>query len=273
MTHSAKESQKSAALDRFVEEFKRKLEAGALFIPSSDHEYLQHLAGRVTRGSTEDDFVHLQKDVGAKKFAWVMGADGLSRFLTQSNLDALRSLGCEDRWIRRKLENGEEFRLGIFYRSDQCIAATWDGIFSLIDGHYSENISAKIRWHSQALKSTSYDDIEERARLSYLNGLTYFDVNEASVHGYSSDPRFMSEERFAECEGTLEESRGFLYHRLGLSKLFDGSGFTKDANGRLGVREYLQPNVPIRDIPGFRYLPLPIDLKELMDNPQASSSL
>ena len=264
MAHVTRESEESMALERFVEEFKRKLESGASFIPSSDHEYLQHLAGRVTRGSTEEYFVHLQKDVGAKKFAWVMGADGLSRFLTQSNLDALRSLGCEDRWIRRKLENGEQFQLGVFYRSDRCIAATWDGIFSLVDAHYSDNISAKIRRHSQALKSTNYDDIEERARLSFLNGASYFDVNEASVHGYSSDPRFMSEERFTECEGTLEESRGFLYHRLGLSKLFDGSGFTKDSYGRLVVREYLQPNVPVHDIPGFRYLPLPISLNELM---------
>jgi hypothetical protein len=32
-----------------------------------------------------------------------------------------------------KLEDGERVRLGIFYRSDQCVLGTWNGVFSLID--------------------------------------------------------------------------------------------------------------------------------------------
>ncbi len=67
-----------------------------------------------------------------------------------------------------------------------------------------------------------------------------------------------------ECEGTLEEYRGFLYNRLGLSCLFDGSAFTKDLKGQLCAREYLQLNVPFRDPLGFRYLNLPIDTADLM---------
>ncbi|CAF3114030.1 unnamed protein product [Rotaria sp. Silwood2] len=223
------------------------------------------MAGRVTRGSKETDFEYLQKDKPAvKKFAWVMGDDGLSLFLEKLNLEALRSIGCEDKWIRRKLENGEHFRLGIFYRSPECVLATWDGILSLIDAYYPKSISMKVRRHENALKEMDFNVIEAHARLSYLRGASYFDINELAVDGNSSDPRFMSEERFLECEGTLEESRGFLYHRLGLSKLFDGSGFTKDSSGRLCVREYLQLNMPIRDIPGFRYLDLPIDTTDLM---------
>src|ERR1700728_4339630 len=49
-------------------------------------EHLQQIAGRVTRGSIEADFEYLQKDKGAKKFAWVMGDDGLILFLKQSNI-------------------------------------------------------------------------------------------------------------------------------------------------------------------------------------------
>jgi hypothetical protein len=67
-----------------------------------------------------------------------------------------------------------------------------------------------------------------------------------------------------ECEGTLEECRGFLYNRLDLAPLFDGSGYTKDFSGQLHVREYLQLNVPVRDLPGFRYLDLAIDSGDLM---------
>lgn len=227
-------------------------------------EQLRKMAGRVTRGSTEADFQYLQKDTpSVKKFAWIMGDDGLSLFLERSNLDALRSIGCEDRWIRKKLENGERFRLGVFYKSPQCIVTTWPEILSLIDNCYPKAISIKIRRHEDALKQLTFDDIEERARLSYLRGASYFDINEAAVKGNSTDPRFMSEERFLECEGTLEEARGFLYNRLGLSRLFDGSGFTKDSSGKLFVREYLQFNVLVKDIRGFRYLDLPIDINDL----------
>jgi hypothetical protein len=258
LTTSEIESENNGALRTFVEIFVRKDESGV----SGDlihHEHLRQLAGRVTCGSKESDFVYLQKDAPAKKFAWIMGGDGLTLFLTQSNLQALRSIGCEDQWIRKKLNDGEHFRLGIFYRSDKCVPGTWDGVLSLVDSHYPDIVSNKIRRHIDTLKQMSFDEIEARARLSYLAGASYFDVNELAVDGNSTDPRFMSEERFLECEGTLEESRGFLYNRLGLSRLFDGSGFTKELNGRLVVREYLQPNVPVRDIAEFCYLNLPIN--------------
>ena len=198
-----------------------------------------------------------------KTFTWVIGDDGLTLFLTQSNLQVLRSLGFEDRSIRKKLEDGKHFLLCVFHRSDNWIPATWDGVLSLVDYHYSNTVSSKIRRHVDALKQMSFDEIETRARLSYLAGASYSDVTQLVIDGNTSDPRFMSEERFSECEGTLEESRGFLYNRLGLSRLFDGSGFTKDPYGQLIVREYLQPNVPVQDIAGFQYLNLPIDATEL----------
>ena len=227
-------------------------------------EHLQQLAGRVAQGSSEEYFEYLQGNTNEKKFAWVMGGDGLILFLKQSNIQALRSLGAEDRWIRKRLEMGRRFRLGVFYRSDQCVPGTWDGILSLIDNYYPKAISTKIWWHADALKRMSFDEIDARARLSYLQGASYFDVSELSVNGYPSDPRFMSEERFLECEGTLEECRGFLYNRLDITRLFDGSGYTKDSSGQLHVREYLQPNVPVRELPGFRYLDLAIDSGDLM---------
>ena len=233
---------------------------------SIKEEDLQEIGGRVTRSSEEAHFEYLQKDIDAKKFGWVMGGDGLILFLKQSNIHAIRSIGFEDRWIRKKLEDGEHLRLGIFYRSDQCVPATWDGILSLVDKHYPKSISSKILQYENALKTMSFDEIEDRARLSYLQGASYFDFDELSINGYSTDPRFMSEERFVACEGTLEESRGFLYNRLGLSRLFDGSGFSKHSGGQLCVREYLQPNVPVRNLPGFRYLDLTVDTADLIPN-------
>jgi hypothetical protein len=161
---------------------------------------------------------------------------------------------------------GQRFRLGVFYRSDQCVPATWDGIFSLIDQHYPKSISSKIWEHADALKSMTFDEIEARARLSYLQGASYCQVNDLPNDGFFNDPRFMTEERFSLCEGTLEQSRGFLYNALGLTSLYDGSGFTKDSTGKLHIREYLQLNLPVRDLPGFRYLDLSFDTNDLISD-------
>jgi hypothetical protein len=263
ITADVNESEYNTAIETFVTLFERKGKYDVK-IDSFHQEHLRQLAGNVTsRRSNEVQFVNLKKDETMKKFTWVMGDDGLALFLTQSNLQALRSLGIEDQSIRKKLEDGKHYLLCVFYRSDKWIPATWDGVLSLVDYYYSNTISSKIRRHVDALKQMSFDEIETRARLSYLAGASYSDVAQLVIYGNTSDPRFMSEERFSECEGTLEESRGFLYNQIGLKRLFDGSGFTKDSNGQLMVREYLLPNVHIRD-DGFRYLNLPIDDTDLM---------
>jgi hypothetical protein len=71
----------NVALQTFVKIFESK-DKYDVNSNSIDHEQLWQLAGRVTRGSKEAYFVYLQKDAAAKKFAWVMGDDGLSLFLT-----------------------------------------------------------------------------------------------------------------------------------------------------------------------------------------------
>ena len=249
-------------IERFSNIFQRKNQANDSGGRMNDED-LNQLAGHVTEGSNEADFEYLDKNQ-IKRFAWVFGGDGLKLFLKQSDIEMLRSIGFEERGIRKKLEMGRRYRLGVFYKSDKCVAATWDGIFSLIDQHYPKSISSKILQHADALKSMTFDQIEARARLSYLQGAAYFQVNALPSNGFFNDPRFLTEERFSLCEGTLEQSRGFLYNVLGVTRLYDGSGFTKDSTGHLHVREYLQLNLPVRDLPGFRYLDLSIDTNDLI---------
>lgn len=81
------------------------------------------------------------------------------------------------------LENDEHFRLGIFYRTDEYVPNKWDGVLSLVDSHYSKSISMKICQHRDAFKQMSFDEIETRARLSYLQGASYFDVDILSING------------------------------------------------------------------------------------------
>ncbi len=97
---NATESENDVALEKFVEIFERKNKHD-VNINSTHHEHMQKLAGHVTCGSTEAHFEYLQK-YAAKKIAWTIGDDGLTLFLTQSNIQALCSIGLEDRWIRKK---------------------------------------------------------------------------------------------------------------------------------------------------------------------------
>ena len=73
-----------------------------------------------------------------------------------------------------------------------------------------------------------------------------------------ADPRFIDTERLASsaCAGTAEEVRGWLYFVLGLSDLFDGSGWTQRADGSHGVKEYLMPNRPVEGFEAFEWVKL-----------------
>ncbi|UJR12633.1 hypothetical protein I4U23_016808 [Adineta vaga] len=188
-------------IERFSTSLQSKDQSDSGENPISEEE-LNMLAGRASQVS-------------------IIGGDGLNLFLKKSNIQALRSLGSEDERIRKKLEGGRHFRLGVFYRSDQFFPAAWDGIFSLIEKFCPKSISTKVCQHADALKSITFKEIEDRARLSYLRGKSYFDVSQMCVKGIVTDSRYMTEERFLDCEGTLEECRGFLYNRLALNGLFD----------------------------------------------------
>ena len=143
---------------------------------------------------------------------------------------------------RSKLAKGERFRLALFPAA-HAVPATWEGVMLLVGSHYPM-VSEKVQAHARALRTWRFEAIQRRAMAGFLKGSTYFEINEASVAGKSDDPRFISTERLAapRCEGTLEEVRGWLYFVLGLSDLFDGSGYTHAPDGTRMVREYIMPN-------------------------------
>ena len=150
----------------------------------------------------------------------------------------------------------------------EATPATWDGIFSLLRAFFPPAVYAKVTRHRDALRSTPFHEIEERAKAGFLKGARYFDVNEQAVCGASSDPRFIDTARLASdaCEGTLEEVRGFLYYVIGLNGLFDGQGYTKLHDGVQGVKEFLMPNRNVLEefADGeFAWVPLPLVISDV----------
>lgn len=198
-----------------------------------------------------------------KQFAFSFAEDGCLVFLEENPVDALRSLGYEDKFIAKKLDNRELFRMGIWARNYTVAKqATWDGIFDLVKSSFPEVAPIVLR-HADALKTRSFDDIEAEAKAGFLRGASYFDINEAAVKGFSPDERYVTAERLLASKGGLPEVRGFLYNRMGLSRLFDGKGYTKNEVTSIHLKEFLVRNCAVDSIPGFRYVDLKIDRDEL----------
>ena len=89
---------------------------------------MERLSGRVCRGGSHESFRSLHPDgVEVKPWSWVVAADGLTMLLG-GPLDAaqgpgpfvlqkFRKLGFVDSWVRKKLLDGERFRLALFPRA------------------------------------------------------------------------------------------------------------------------------------------------------------
>ena len=174
---------------------------------------LEGLAGRVCRGapSSATAFETLHPDgLAIKPYSWVLGEDGLRMLLDGDDSTATRlgKLGFSDFWVRKKLQDGEVFRLALF-PAESAQEATWDGVLRLVDMGFPPAVGAKVHAHAEALRSTPFEQIEARAKAGYLQGASYHEVNELG-HA-TDDARYMSVQRFATCAGSLEEARGFLY--------------------------------------------------------------
>jgi len=136
------------------------------------------------------------------------------------HLEFLR-LGYERKWIQRKLMNGERFRVVSWQEGHQALgatganvvqAATWEGIAAVAAQHYGQEIGARVSAQLQALRITSFDDIEAKAAVAggFLgSGGSYFAINESAVGGISQDERYMTPERYLASDGGLAATRGF----------------------------------------------------------------
>ena len=75
---------------------------------------------------------------------------------TGTVLERLLRLGYEERWIAKKLADGERFRLALFPSRGYIIPATWDGVFTTVQQAFPE-VAAKVSsCHSLRLTNGKY---------------------------------------------------------------------------------------------------------------------
>ena len=66
--------------------------------------------------------------------------------------ERLLRLGYEERWIAKKVADGQRFRLALFPARGHVTPATWDGVFSTVQQTFPE-VAAKVSFDSQNGKS------------------------------------------------------------------------------------------------------------------------
>ena len=90
-------------------------------------------------------------------------------------------------------------------------------------------------------------------------GKTAEQLNEIKSAG-SGHPEFMSAYRYMCSEDTAENARLFLYFTVGLNNLFAGDGYTRDKDGKKGIKEYLMANRRIAEMQGAKLVDIDVKL-------------
>eukprot|EP01083_Nonionella_stella_P028665 78945_1 len=211
------------------------------------------ICGRV-KCMKPDQLTHLS---GAHKpYSWITGSEGLYNISQcATDFDKLMLLGFEKDWIHLQLLNGNNFNLYLFPAHSKHYTAkwaTWDGVFELLT-HHEPQIYAKVIRFKQELQSVAFDEIESKSDFEFL------DVEDRGP----IDPRYLSKERFLAIKDedlSLVDVRFFLYCYMGLSRYFDGDGYTVDKHGEIGCKEWLIKNMKLDEMENLKVIPLNITI-------------
>ncbi len=208
------------------------------------------ICGRVLRGKSPKDFETLTNDP-QRKIVMLMGADGLEKLLGKSGYEALITIGYMLDYIEYKVKNGFQFKLVIFHEGEKAKLATWDDVALMVSQIYPK-AKSKIYHQLEKVKLTKFSEIERVANRKF---------NIIDKIG-PEDKDFITYERLNNSEGTLIDVRAFFYHTVHLRELFSGDGFTYDANGERGLREYVAPNCKLEELGEYNLIDMTIKLPE-----------
>jgi nicotinamidase-related amidase len=206
------------------------------------------LSGRIIRGTKPEDFSTLSDDPD-RQVVMLVGSDGLQKLLGKTGHDMLVEIGYESDYIRRKVGEGNRFKLVVFPDGSPARLATWDNVAAIVEEIYPD-VAPILRLHMSELSNMTFDKIE---------ALAGFDFSEVDKNG-KADPRYMTHERFRNSAGTLVNTRAFLYFTLHLRELYTGDGYTKTHDGRRGLMEYIVPNRPLSEFDGIEVVDIQVTL-------------
>ncbi len=203
------------------------------------------LCGRILRGTSEACFSTLSPDQG-RKVVMLTAAEELVNLKGKSIEQILMAIGYSPSDIKAKLDDENiKFKMFIAAQSESLRPATWDNVIALACECYPD-VAHIILSQQKLLKKFPFDKIQQLADFSF----------DQVHHKGTADPMFMTEANLLQSPGSVVDVRAFFYHTLQLRELFSGDGFTRMPCGKVGVVEYIAPNLPISEIKLHRLIDL-----------------
>lgn len=216
---------------------------------------VENVCGRILRGVTDKDFETLTDDPANRRVVSPTDESGLKGLLGKTGYEMLIEIGYPADYIGALLDKGKKFKLVVFPAGKDAVTATWMNVIRVASEAYPE-IADRMWRHGQKMMTYGHTNFVE---LEKAIGKTAVQLNETKSKG-SSNEEFMSFERYKAAPDTAENARLFLYFTVGLNNLFAGDGYTRDANGNKGIKEYLMANKPIAEIAGSKLIDLDVSL-------------
>ncbi len=205
----------------------------------------QGLYGRVLRGKSLQDFETLSEDP-SRRIVFAVDDSCLESYLCHSTSEILRIVGYTDSYIRHLFDEGFHFRLAIFRAFPGILPATWENVVDLVGQIYGAQVKSILSGYVPEFKSLSFKKIEGFAP-------SPFDL----VHNAGpSHPEYINENQLLQGSAELWQVRAFLYHKLRLTELFTGTGFTSRSSTSSGVPEYLLVNCLVQQLPEVQVIDL-----------------
>ncbi|MFC1622689.1 hypothetical protein ACFL1Y_01695 [Patescibacteria group bacterium] len=235
-----------------VQEYLKAFNSGSLGSRS-----VNGLLGRVIRGKNPKDFETLSDDPN-RRIILLTDSLGLENIVGKDHFDILITIGWEPSYAIQKVNDGFQMKLVVLREGGPARLATWDGMMEVVYLAYPE-IATKLKKWLPELKKVKFDDLEK----SYGCDMSKVDREGDTNH------KFMTLERYEQADDTLENARAFLYFSVHLREQYAGDGYTYDAQGNQGVKEYMAPNCNISELLDSEIVDLQVKLPSPKSNPKS----
>lgn len=227
--------------------------------PNLPSESLSHLCARCVRGKSPSDFI-LLSDEPDKKLVWVLGPNSMHSLLGNASDAAMMvsCLGMDLPWLTARLREGVTHRLLVWRAEDRSACpATWDNVFAMVRTAYRPVTADRLDAFREALVAHSGAEGFRRIEGSgEIERLSWLPMAEKYAH-----PAYMTEDRFLAQPPTLTTARAFLYHTLGCSREFRGTGYTDHAKRH---SEWFALNRPVAALPSLAACDLTVTEADLV---------
>jgi hypothetical protein len=222
-------------LDKFVDSFRR----------SNNQVETTGLCARILRGVSDKCFSTLSPDPG-RKVVMLTDASEVLKLAGKSIEQILMCIGYSQSDIHAKLvEEKNSFKVLVANTEGSLKLANWDGVFEVACIVYP-HLADKLLMQKEVVTKLPFD------RIQNLAGYSFSEVQNYGI----TDPRFMTEERFAKSIGNVVDVRAFFYHTFQLRELYSGDGYTRKPCGQVGVIEYIAPNILLDSLKNYRLIDL-----------------